>query len=170
MEEYRQASHYSFDHLRAFDCNRPNKREMTDCKTYTFKHCWVHCSENYTETVFHDGTRVPAMAEHTDEYREKAAKYGYVDDIVSMSREHEILHTFLAEYLGYGSSPTLWALAHPHVKGVATLNEQMDEEVHVLAFQVYLNDGPVTNDLNILVDACLSLECLKKKALALLRS
>jgi hypothetical protein len=138
-------------------------------KTYTFKHCWVHASHGYTETVFHDGRSVTAAPEDSDEYRAKAARYGYGDDIHAMSREHEILHTFLAEKLALGSSPTLWALAHPDHDGIAPEWAQMGEESYVLAFQSYVNGGPVTEDLAGLTDACLCLECLRTKAVELLR-
>ena len=138
-------------------------------RTLTFKHCWVHCGLDYTETVFHDGTSVTASPESVEEYRAKAARYGYGADVGALSREHEILHTFLAEALGYGSSPTLWAVAHGQ-QNVAPLWEQIEEEGWVLAFQNYLNGDAPTEPLQRFVDYGLSLEDLKFRALALMRA
>lgn len=137
-------------------------------RTLTFKHCWVHCGLEFTQTVFHDGTRVTASPERIDEYRAKAARYGYGNELGALSREHEILHTFLAEALGYGSSPTLWAVAHDQTN-VAPIWEQEEEETWVLAFQNYLNGGPPTEPLQRFVEYGLSLETLRAKALKLLR-
>lgn len=54
------------------------------------------------------------------------------------------VHTFLAEALGYGSSPTLWAVAHDQ-RNVALIWEQEEEEAWMLAFQNYLNDDRPPN-------------------------
>lgn len=137
-------------------------------RTLTFKHCWVHCAPGYTQTVFQDGTSVTAAPEAIEEYRGKAALYGYGDNGDALSREHEILHTFLAEALGYGSSPTLWAVAHDQTN-VAPLWEQIEEEAWVLAFQNYLNGDAPTEPLQRFVEYGLSLETLRRQALKLLR-
>jgi hypothetical protein len=140
-------------------------------RSYTFKHCWVNVSEDgFTETVFHDGTRVTAMPETGAEYVAKAAQYGYGSDLAALSREHEILHTFLAEARGYGSSPTLWAVAHQQQEGVcAQIWEQEEEETVVLAFQVYLNGGPDCESLRVFKDEGLDLDTLRRDAKRLMR-
>jgi len=137
-------------------------------KTLHFRHCWVNTAPGYTETCFHDGTRVTATPDDGDEYRGKAARYGYGDDLGSLSRDHEILHTFLAEALGYGASPTLWAVAHGQ-QNVAPIWEQVEEEAWTLAFQTYLQGGPPTEPLRRLTDAGLDLETLRAQARRLLR-
>jgi len=137
-------------------------------KTLHFRHCWVNTAPGYTETCFHDGTRVTATPDDGDEYRGKAARYGYGDDLESLSRDHEILHTFLAEALGYGASPTLWAVAHGQ-QNVAPIWEQVEEEAWTLAFQTYLQGGPPTEPLRRLTDAGLDLETLRAQARRLLR-
>ena len=91
-------------------------------------------------------------------------------DTAALSREHEILHTFLAEALGYGSSPTLWAVAHGQEGNVAPVWEQEEEEEGVLAFQTYLNGGPLSPPLERLVERGLHLEELRAEAKLLLRS
>ncbi len=138
-------------------------------KTLHFRHCWVNTAPGYTETCFHDGTRVTAAPDDSDEYRDKAARYGYGDDLEALSRDHEILHTFLAEALGYGASPTLWAVAHEQQGGVASYWEQIEEEGWTLAFQTYLQGGPPTEPLRRLTDAGLDLETLREDARRLLR-
>jgi len=132
----------------------------------------VHVDGDYTETVYHDGTRVTAVPEASDSYLEKARKYGYGTDTGALSREHEILHTFLAERLWGHGSHALWAVAHDQQEGgvVAPVWVQEEEESLVLAFQVYLNGGaadPVA--LKPLQDAGLDREGLRAEAFALLR-
>lgn len=139
-------------------------------KTFIFKHCRVHVSPGYTETVFDDGTKVPAAPEPTQEYLDKARRYGYGDDAAALSREHEILHTFLAEKLGFGSSPTMWALAHAGDPDVAPIWEQQYEEELVLAFQTYLNGKEWAPALNRLAQAGYDLADLVCEAKKLLRS
>ncbi len=137
--------------------------------TYHFKHCWAHVSPGYTETVFADGTSVTAMPEDSDAYRAHARTLGYGDDAAALSREHEILHTFLAEACGFGSSPTLWAVAHRQTGDVAPIWAQEEEEVLVLAFQAYINGdapAPVVSDL---ANLGLNPELLRRDALRLLR-
>ncbi len=138
-------------------------------KTLHFRHCWVNTTLGYTETCYHDGTRVPAVPGGGDEYRAKAAEFGYGDDTAALSREHEILHTFLAEALGYGTSPTLWAVAHGQQGGVAPYWEQLEEEAWTLAFQVYLHGGPHTEPLHRFTDAGIDLETLREEARRRLR-
>lgn len=136
--------------------------------TIKFKHCLVHASPGYTETVYHDGTVVTATPQDTDSYRSNAQLYGYGTDTAAFSRDHEILHTFLAEALGFGSSPTLWAVAHGQSEEVAAIWEQEEEEGWTLAFQSYLNGGAYTPPLDRLNAAGSSVEALRVQACLLL--
>lgn len=83
-----------------------------------------------TTTRFSDGREVIAAAEETPEYRARARALGYAEDIVLMSQEHELLHSYCAEILGLEESKTLAGVArgkfwaHWH-----------DEECLVLAMQ-----------------------------------
>ena len=144
-------------------------RQAGRVQTFTFQHCWVNSTTGWTETAFHDGTRVEAQPEESDGYRALAADMGYGPDTAALSREHEILHTFLAEALGYGSSPTLWAVAHGQTGKVAPRWEQEEEEAWVLAFQTYLNGGPAAPPLERLSERGLDLEELRAEAKLLLR-
>lgn len=138
-------------------------------RTLTFQHCWVHSAPGYTETCYHDGTKVIATPQDSDQYREQAMALGYGSDTAALSREHEILHTFLAEKLGFGSSPTLWAVAHGQTGEVAPVWEQEEEEAWTLAFQAYLHGGPPTDGLQRLTDTDLEVAALREEALKLLR-
>ena len=138
-------------------------------KTLQFRHCWVNSTLGYTETCYHDGTRVTATPEDSDSYRANAAELGYGLDTGSLSRDHEILHTFLAEALTGGASPTLWAVAHNFEGATAPIWEQEEEESWPLAFQSYLRGGPKTEGLQRLTDAGLDVETLRKDARRLLR-
>lgn len=138
-------------------------------RSLQFKHCWVNCAPGYTETCYYDGTKVTAAPEDTEKYRKNAVLFGYGTDIEALSREHEILHTFLAEKLGFGSSPTLWAVAHGQGDDVAPIWEQEEEEGWTLAFQTYLQGGPPTEPLSRLSDANLDVAALREEALRLLR-
>jgi len=138
-------------------------------RTLTFQHCWVHSAPGYTETRYHDGATVTATPEDTEPYRERAAGFGYGADTAALSREHEILHTFLAEKLGFGSSPTLWAVAHGQTGDVAPVWEQEEEETWTLAFQTYLHGGLPTDGLQRLTDTGLNPAALREEALRLLR-
>ncbi len=139
-------------------------------RTLTFQHCWVHVSPGYTETVFGDGSKVTAAPEDCAEYRAKAARFGYAGDLDGLSREHEILHTFLSEAFGLPCSPTLWAVAHEQQGGVAPAWAQEEEETLVLAFQIYLNSGERTAPLAALEAHGLDAETLRQDALRLLRA
>lgn len=138
-------------------------------RTLRFRHCWVNITPGFTETCYHDGTRVPATPEDSDGYRENAARFGYGDDLAGLSREHEVLHTFLAEKRTGGASPTLWAVAHGQAGEVAPVWEQEEEEAVVLAFQTYLHDGRVAGLLKGLAAEGLDVAALREEARALLR-
>jgi hypothetical protein len=92
--------------------------------------------EHYLETVFPDGSRVPAAPHDSDEYRATAASLGYGEDTWRLCREHEIAHTTLLQRLGLKYSPTLWAVAHgAHGKIPNSPGEMAAEEKLVLAYQ-----------------------------------
>lgn len=138
----------------------------------TFRNCIVRMGYNgwYTETVFHDGTKVSATPTRTPEQMETALRLGYGEDVAALCREHEILHTWLCERFGLPYSPTLWAVAHGQGDGCVALHHQQEEETLVLAFQAYLN-GRDENAaaLRSLIDRGLCLDALRGDALPLLR-
>ena len=62
-------------------------------------------------TILGDGQQVYAMPQDNDEYRATAERLGYGADTSRMSREHELLHSALAFWLGLAESPTVGRVA-----------------------------------------------------------
>jgi hypothetical protein len=152
--------------------SRPSKADRTALnnrmQTMQFQGCTVRIfpESRYLETVYRDGTKVPAVPHNTEVYAGNARKYGYGEDTFALCREHEILHTFLAEKMGLPHSPTLWAVAHDFPAGGPPENEFYIEEQMVLDFQTALNDDSFhAPSLDVLGD----LEGLKSEARKLLR-
>jgi hypothetical protein len=106
--------------------------------TIQFRNCYVRIfnTTRYLETVFNDGTKVPAAPQDTDSYRAQAQDLGYGDDTWSMCRDHEIGHTLVSESFGEQWSRTLWAVAHGNANGIPDSPWEMAaEEGLVLAWQ-----------------------------------
>lgn len=140
-------------------------------KIYKFKQCevQVHLDRDYTVTLFHDGTRVPAAPHAEGEQFQTARRLGYGADVAAMCREHELLHTWLCERFHLPYSPTLWAVAHGQGEGCIPVKAQHEEEALVLAFQAYLNGRPAGPALDSLIQRGLSLEALRNEAQTLFR-
>ena len=139
----------------------------------TFKNCVVraHLSVGYTETIFRDGSIVPAYPTGDDEQLKTSQELGYGADVAAMCREHEILHTWLCEQFGLPHSPTLWAVAHGQPADAAPVWAQQQEETLVLAFQAMLNGRPAdASAFHSLQQRGLSLDQLKQEAHSLLRA
>lgn len=97
----------------------------------------IHTADQYLETVFDDGARLPAAANHGDEDEARAKALGY-RNTWQMSLEHELLHSILSEAMGLKYSPTLHAVA----TGEKIDQEEIDmEERLVLCVQKLLNDA-----------------------------
>ncbi len=108
-----------------------------------FNKCVVEVwpENGYTQTLFDDGTKVPAFPNETESYLHTMKELGYEQPKI-MTMHHEILHTFLAEAEGLEYSPTLWAVAHKDEYNPEKYNDYLYEEATVLSFQKYLNDLP----------------------------
>jgi hypothetical protein len=140
-------------------------------RVYRFGGCRVEVdtARSSCTTIFPDGTAVPARPQVTRAYRGRAARLGYAADAggrAACSREHELLHTWLAEKCGRAVSPTLWAVAHR--QRVDRDSAGFEEDV-VLAFQRFLNTGRKGRGLRLLVWLGHDLAALRQEALALLR-
>ncbi len=137
-------------------------------QVYRFRHCEarVYLEANYTTTIFPDGTEVPATPTGEAVQQATAYRLGYGADVAAMCREHELLHTWLAERFDLPHSPTLWAVAHDqdHANDCIPIWAQYKEEALVMAFQAYLNNHAPTSDLNPLVEFGHDLEQLKYEA------
>ena len=104
---------------------------------YVFPHCRVIVDEDtrYVESRMEDGTKVGATANRDDHSLAIAEELGYGDDTWTMSRDHELSHTWLAHLAGLPWSPTMWRLAHPDSPDVADDVAVAEEEARVLDFQ-----------------------------------
>ncbi len=128
-------------------------------------------SPAYTETLYFDGTKVPAAPSGTQEQAHTARSLGYGDDVPRMVQEHEVLHTLLAEARDLPVSPVLWDVAHGvRVEG-RRLEEHYQEEREVLALQRYLNTGDRNQDPGGVLSALdfeIDLDAVRERALELL--
>lgn len=146
---------------------------MDISRVFTFRNCVVRADFGlgYTETIFRDGSIVPAYPMGTREQRDTCATLGYGADVAGMCREHEILHTWLCEQFGLPHSPTLWAVAHGQSEGSAPIWAQQNEEALVLSFQAFLNGADYDRKpLKSLARNGMSMHDLKQRALTILRA
>ena len=126
---------------------------------------WHPPERSRVETWFPDGVMLPAEPQGDDDYRDRALSLGY-ESADAMNREHDVLHSFLADKLGYRWSPCLWAAAH---KQPIDREVGDHEEAMVLAFQRYMNTGVEDDRLQPLRDAGLDVQALREEAIRLLR-
>lgn len=113
-----------------------------DCSTLTtvvFQCCRLEIEHDYLrmETVFDDGTFAPATPNYEPSDIQRAHDLGYDGDTWQMALDHEALHTWIAERMGFTHSVVLWGAAHGHLKPHGGLTE----EGYVISFQVYLRTG-----------------------------
>lgn len=88
---------------------------------YKIGACTVEQTADGVITTFPTGKQTVA-ATTDDDYDQQfsiACGLGYEGDVERMNREHDLLHTLIAEAMGKPYSPTLYALAHgqPSPKG-----------------------------------------------------
>src|SRR3954453_17160755 len=130
---------------------------------YVFPACAVLIDEDgrYVETRFEDGAKVGSTPNRDEHSRRVAADLGYGDDTWTMSRDHEVAHSWL-EHLdgrpwsrrmwrvarrsheplppdGRPWSRTMWRLAHPYDDDLPDDAEVAEEETRVLEFQRHLD-------------------------------
>ncbi|MDQ3833618.1 MAG: hypothetical protein M3315_08280 [Actinomycetota bacterium] len=105
-------------------------------KVLTLQGCivriWAH--RRYLETIYPDGTTVPASPQGDAEYVARAKALGYGADTWGMCREHELLHSWLCENLGLPHSPTLKAVSEGR-----HWDHSWQEEDYVKGMQAFLN-------------------------------
>lgn len=77
---------------------------------------------------------------------------GYGGDTWAMSRDHELIHSWLAVWRGLPFSPTLWAVSRGDKHLAADLIREW-EEGDVLALQKYLKLGVCDPDLDRIAPA-----------------
>jgi hypothetical protein len=104
---------------------------------YFFRGCIVivDAANRYVETRFADGCSIGSTPNDDPHTFDVAVDLGYGDDTWTMSRDHELAHTWLAHVEGLDWSATMWRLAHPHLVGSLGDVEVSEEETRVLDFQ-----------------------------------
>jgi hypothetical protein len=104
---------------------------------YVFPFCIVLVDEQacYVETRFDDGNKVGSTPNRDPHTLRVAEDLGYGADTWTMSRDHEIAHTWLAHQDGLRWSPTMWRLAHPDGDDLPDDAAVAHEEARVLDFQ-----------------------------------
>jgi hypothetical protein len=124
-----------------------------------------------TRTFFPDGTWTVATPRFNSALdREEARRLGYGGHVAALTRENQILHSWLAEKLHMVWSPTLWAVAHNQQPDAFCLSQELQENERqlVVAFQQYLNTAERQPVLQVLSLAGLDLPTLRWEATTLL--
>jgi hypothetical protein len=108
---------------------------------YVFPACVVIIDEaqRYVETRFPDGSKVGSTPNDDPHTLRVAAELGYGDDTWTMSRDHEVAHSWLAHLAGRDVSRTMWRLAHPDDLDLPDDVEVAEEEARVLALQAEID-------------------------------
>lgn len=78
---------------------------------FRFGNVIVEISGGQTQTRFRDGTIVYAFHKKQLGQGFTAKRLGY-PTAAAMNRDHDLLHSMLAHWLGLPHSPTLWDVAH----------------------------------------------------------
>ncbi|MBV9866237.1 MAG: hypothetical protein JO316_12865 [Abitibacteriaceae bacterium] len=142
-------------------------------KTLTFKNCWVHIDDelHYLQTVFRDGATVTCVPDWVKD-AETAARLGYGQGraaVLALWREHDPLHTFLAEAQGLPYSPTLWAVAHQDDPENIPPWAQLAEEEFVMNFQKFMRCGTMCAEVEWLKACGHDLNWLQHQAQCILK-
>jgi hypothetical protein len=91
---------------------------MPPVETHRMKNCRfvIDDEERRAETIFEDGSRLPAAPVMDAENIARARALGYTgtdeDAVWAMTRHHDLVHTVIAEAEGWPFSPTLHAVAN----------------------------------------------------------
>ena len=103
---------------------------------HRFEHCRVviNVTARWLSTTFSDGAELIAAPNMDAESIARARSLGYCGSdsyaVWAMTRDHELLHTLIAEAQGHPWSPTLHAVAH----GYALAPGVVEQEERVVLF------------------------------------
>jgi hypothetical protein len=119
--------------------------------SYKFGKVDVVVNKDSVETTMGKLVHRTALSE-TDATREAAKATGYGNDVRRYEVERLLLHTFLAQALGWDESPYLQVrAAGTVVKSNTPLAERLHHEPrYVMAFQRFMNGGPEVNPPSLL--------------------
>lgn len=99
-------------------------------------------------STFDDGASWGAHPHPADHhYNVIAHRCGYGEDLMAYAVEHEVCHHLLADELGSGVSPVIWALAHGQAPDT---NAAAIEEIAVHALQRWIraNERPIVGEVD----------------------
>jgi hypothetical protein len=108
--------------------------------------------------------KVPAAANYDQQSVDRAIALGYAGDTWAMSKDHEILHSLIAEQRGEDYSRVLFGVAYREIGGdkerIVSPLASWQEESLVLSVQKYVRLGVV----DVLLETSgLDLEALKAR-------
>lgn len=90
--------------------------------------------DGYLRTILPTGEIVHAIAHHDESYAATARRLGYLD-VEMLNRDHDLVHSLLAHWLGMPCSPALQAAA----SGARDTELTGAEEDAVMAIQRFAN-------------------------------
>jgi hypothetical protein len=117
---------------------------MPPVETHRMKNCRFEIDDERkrAETVFDDGSRLPAAPQMDSENIARARALGYEgsdeEAVWAMTRHHDLVHTVIAEAEGWPWSPTLHAVANGYTLPPGTSQR---EERLVFLVQRLMNVG-----------------------------
>lgn len=118
---------------------------------------------HHIQTVFPDGLKVDAAANYDADSLQRARDLGY-DSTWEMSRDHELLHSIIAEARGESYSRVLRGVAVREAGGrkedIISPAVSAEEEALVLDVQKYVRRGTVSRRL---AESTLDREALKAR-------
>jgi hypothetical protein len=137
---------------------------VTEPRTVQIGACEVRLWPDYLETVI--TLKVPAAANYDQQSVDRAIALGYQGDTFTMSRDHELIHSLIAEQRGKQFSPVLFGVAYRNIGGlkerIVSPLASWQEESLVLSVQKYVRLGVV----DVLLETSgLDLEALKTRLL-----
>lgn len=122
---------------------------------YDFGTTYVRVFNNHVDTVFKEDGAVSSfwpMVERPErvEFVRCAKMFGYVDPM-QYGREHDVIHSWLAEKMGKLFSRVVWCDAHKVDR--KDFQRECDDEEHLVnRMQRYLNVGELDVDYGILAN------------------
>lgn len=120
-----------------------------------FKSATVEIHDHIIRTIFREDGSSADMWPPTGEawYQDVARSMGYTDALL-YAREHELVHHWLADHMGWPHSWSVWSQAHgtwDSTKPNRPWSQRVADEEHIVnRLQRYLNTGEVDVDYGVL--------------------
>lgn len=122
------------------------KTSLDKLRVFQFKNCTVLASieQGIARTIFRDNTHLDALqlAPHTARFIGYDSSKSPILDAKRASAEHDIMHTIIAEIMGYGFSPNHFSIVHEGEPEAIPMNARDNEEIIIIGIQAYCNGCP----------------------------